>query len=63
MDIGTTSVKVVAADGDGEVVARTRRTHNLLASHAGERPGTLPFGALRILEVGLALAEIGRAHV
>jgi xylulokinase len=36
IDIGTTSVKAVAADGDGRVLARSRVTHRLLARHAGE---------------------------
>ena len=36
IDIGTTSVKAVAADGDGQVVARSRVTRPLLARHAGE---------------------------
>lgn len=36
IDIGTTSVKAVAADGDGRVLARSRVTRPLLARHAGE---------------------------
>lgn len=36
IDIGTTSVKAVAADGDGTVVARARVAHGLQAGHAGE---------------------------
>ena len=36
IDIGTTSVKAVAVDGDGNVVARTRISHALRSSHAGE---------------------------
>lgn len=36
VDIGTTSVKAVAVDGQGEVVARARVAHGLHASHAGE---------------------------
>jgi xylulokinase len=36
IDIGTTSVKAVAADGDGRVVARARVPRRLLAGHAGE---------------------------
>jgi xylulokinase len=36
IDIGTTSVKAVAADGDGQVVARCRVPRPLLARHAGE---------------------------
>jgi xylulokinase len=36
IDIGTTSVKAVAADGDGRVLARSRLTHPVLARHAGE---------------------------
>jgi xylulokinase len=36
IDIGTTSVKALAVDGDGRVVARSRVGHALLASHSGE---------------------------
>lgn len=36
IDIGTTSVKAVAADTDGRVVARARVPHPLKAAHAGE---------------------------
>jgi xylulokinase len=36
IDIGTTSVKALAVDGDGRVLARSRVGHELLASHAGE---------------------------
>jgi xylulokinase len=36
IDIGTTSVKAVMADGDGTVLARARVGHALHASHAGE---------------------------
>ena len=36
VDIGTTSVKAVAVDGQGEVVARARVPHRLHAPHAGE---------------------------
>ena len=36
IDIGTTSVKALAVDGDGRVVARSRVGHRLAASHAGE---------------------------
>jgi xylulokinase len=36
IDIGTTSVKAVAADGDGQVLARSRVPRPLLARHAGE---------------------------
>ena len=36
VDIGTTSVKAVAADGDGRVVASRRVPHELRSSHAGE---------------------------
>ena len=36
IDIGTTSVKAMAVDGDGRVVSRSRIAHELLASHAGE---------------------------
>jgi len=36
IDIGTTSVKAVAADGAGRVVARARIPHALRARHAGE---------------------------
>lgn len=36
IDIGTTSVKALAVDGDGRVVARSRVRHRLLASGAGE---------------------------
>ncbi|MGH9214848.1 MAG: xylulokinase [Acidimicrobiales bacterium] len=36
IDIGTTSVKAVAADGDGRVLARSRLARPLLARHAGE---------------------------
>lgn len=36
IDIGTTSVKAVAVDGDGRVLARTRIAHELRSSHAGE---------------------------
>jgi xylulokinase len=36
IDIGTTSVKAVAADGDGRVLARSRVSRPLLARHAGE---------------------------
>jgi xylulokinase len=36
IDIGTTSVKAVAADGDGRVVARAQVPHRLKARHAGE---------------------------
>lgn len=36
IDIGTTSVKAVAVDGDGTVVARSRVRHPLLAGSADE---------------------------
>ena len=36
IDIGTTSVKAVAADGDGRVVASRRVPHRLLSADAGE---------------------------
>jgi xylulokinase len=36
IDIGTTSVKAVAADGDGRVLARSRVSRPLHARHAGE---------------------------
>lgn len=36
IDIGTTSVKAVAADGDGRVVARARVPHALQCADAGE---------------------------
>ena len=36
IDIGTTSVKAMAVDEHGEVVARTRVPHGLQAEHAGE---------------------------
>jgi xylulokinase len=36
IDIGTTSVKALAADGAGRVVASRRVPHRLLAGHAGE---------------------------
>ena len=36
IDIGTTSVKALAVDGDGRVVAHSRVGHELFASHAGE---------------------------
>jgi xylulokinase len=36
IDIGTTSVKAVAADGDGRVLARGRTSRPLHAGHAGE---------------------------
>ena len=36
IDIGTTSVKAVAADADGRVVAASRVPHALHAAHAGE---------------------------
>ena len=36
IDIGTTSVKALAADGDGHMLARSRVTRPLLARHAGE---------------------------
>jgi len=36
IDIGTTSVKALAVDGDGKPVARGRVSHELLAAHAGE---------------------------
>jgi xylulokinase len=36
IDIGTTSVKAVAATADGTVVARARVPHSLHAAHAGE---------------------------
>jgi xylulokinase len=36
IDIGTTSVKALAVDGDGRVVSRCRVDHPLLADHAGE---------------------------
>src|SRR5688500_13131433 len=36
IDIGTTSVKALAVDGEGRVVARSRVPHELHASHAGE---------------------------
>ncbi len=36
IDVGTTSVKAVAAGGDGTVLARARIPHALKASHAGE---------------------------
>src|SRR5690242_10028663 len=34
IDIGTTSVKAVAADGDGTIVARTRVPHRLVVPSA-----------------------------
>jgi xylulokinase len=36
IDIGTTSVKAVAADAEGRVVASSRVPHDLHAAHAGE---------------------------
>lgn len=36
IDIGTTSVKAVAVDGEGTVVARARVKHAVVSSHAGE---------------------------
>ncbi|MEZ5176729.1 MAG: FGGY-family carbohydrate kinase [Acidimicrobiales bacterium] len=36
IDIGTTSVKAIAADGDGGVVGRARVPHGLMSSNAGE---------------------------
>src|SRR3954451_21273808 len=36
IDIGTTSVKALAVEGDGRVVARARVPHELKAGHAGE---------------------------
>jgi xylulokinase len=36
IDIGTTSVKALAADGDGRVLARSRVARPLLSRHAGE---------------------------
>jgi len=36
VDIGTTSVKAIAVDGDGRVVASRRVPHRLLSAHAGE---------------------------
>jgi xylulokinase len=36
IDIGTTSVKAIAADADGRVVASSRVPHALHAAHAGE---------------------------
>ena len=36
IDIGTTSVKAVAVDGDGTILARARVPHLLMASDAGE---------------------------
>lgn len=36
IDIGTTSVKALAVDAEGHVVARSRVAHELRASHAGE---------------------------
>jgi xylulokinase len=36
IDIGTTSVKAIAADGDGLVVSSSRVPHPLRAAHAGE---------------------------
>lgn len=36
IDIGTTSVKALAVDEEGRVVARSRVAHELLATHAGE---------------------------
>jgi xylulokinase len=36
IDIGTTSVKAIAADRDGRVVARHRVPHRLRSTHAGE---------------------------
>jgi xylulokinase len=36
IDIGTTSVKALAVDAEGRVVARSRVPHELRASHAGE---------------------------
>jgi len=36
IDIGTTSVKALAVDGDGRVVADSRVPHPVLASHGGE---------------------------
>jgi xylulokinase len=36
IDIGTTSVKALAADGDGRVVARARVPRRLRSGHAGE---------------------------
>jgi xylulokinase len=36
IDIGTTSVKALAVDADGRVVARSRVPHELRSAHAGE---------------------------
>ncbi|MGH9112375.1 MAG: FGGY family carbohydrate kinase, partial [Acidimicrobiales bacterium] len=36
IDIGTTSVKALAADGDGRVLARARIPRPLRSRHAGE---------------------------
>lgn len=36
IDIGTTSVKAIVADGDGRVLARVRVAHGLQSGHAGE---------------------------
>jgi xylulokinase len=44
IDIGTTSVKAIAADGDGDVVARARVPHRLVVptpdrlEHDARRP-------------------------
>ena len=40
IDIGTTSVKAVAVDGDGRVLARARVPHPLKAAHAASWPTT-----------------------
>ncbi len=61
IDIGTTSVKAVAADGDGNVVARARIPHELRIP----APDLMEHDAARAWRIGprRALAEVGSEEV
>lgn len=61
IDIGTTSVKAVAADADGRVLARARIPHELYA----RGPGELAHDARRAWHDGVqrALAEVARSDL
>jgi len=61
VDIGTTSVKAVAVDADGRVVARARVPHDLYARRAGE----LAHDARQAWHDGVrrALAEVARTDL
>jgi len=69
IDIGTTSVKAVAVDGDGVVRASARIPHSLVARHAGElahdadvawRQGVLA-ALVEVAEPGLEIAAVNVA--